>query len=116
MADDIYSELGSRVRTRRQQLGWTLERLGEASGLHPSFIGQIERGSKKASLKTLATLAQALDTTPGRLLDEPQPRPQASWRDKIDALLRDASSDQREILYSTLQHLSRELREKRPPR
>lgn len=107
--DDIYRLTGRLIRSRRESLGWTQEELGEAAGLHPSYVGQIERGVKKASLKTLAQLAKALGTTMGKLLDEPEPRPRRLWEARIDGLLRDKSPHQKAILYSTLKHLSREL-------
>jgi transcriptional regulator with XRE-family HTH domain len=107
---DIYRKVGVQVRARREQLGWTQEELGEASGLHPSFIGQIERGVKKTSLQTLALLAGALGISLGALLDEAPCSLSQNWETRIGALLRDKSSHQKEILYSTLRHLSRELR------
>lgn len=88
----------------------TQEELGERAELHPSYIGQIERGIKKSSLKTLSFLASALDVRLGELLDEPPGRSRGAWEAKIDALLRDKSDAQKEILYSTLRHLSKELR------
>jgi len=107
--EDIYRRLGRSVRQRRLLLGWTQEELGEASGLHPSYIGQIERGIKKVSLRTLSLLAQAFGTTAGDILDEPDPGPRRAWEARIDALLRDKPSRQKAILYSTLRHLSRQL-------
>ena len=108
--EDIYRQVGNSVRQRRAQLGWTQEELGEAAGLHPSYIGQIERGVKKVSLKTLFLLAKAFGVPLGDILDEPDPSPRRTWEAKIDALLRDKSSHQKELLYSTLRHLSRQLR------
>lgn len=110
---DIYAKIGVQVRERRLQLGLTQEELGERSELHPSYIGQIERGIKKSSLKTLACLAAALGVSLGELLDEAPSRSGGTWQAKIDALLRDKSESQKEILYSTLKHLSRELRARR---
>lgn len=107
---DIYQQVGNSVRQWRQRLGWTQEELGEAAGLHPSYIGQIERGVKKVSLKTLSLIAAAFGTKMGDILDEPNPPPQRIWEARIDKLLRDKSSHQKELLYSTLRHLSRELR------
>ena len=106
---DIYRKIGAQVRARRECLGWTQEELGEASGLHPSFIGQIERGVKKSSLQTLARLSAALGVGMGELLDQPAVSQPWKWEAKIGALLRDKSTEQRELLYSTLRHLSRQM-------
>jgi transcriptional regulator with XRE-family HTH domain len=107
---DIYAKIGFHVRERRLYLGMTQEELGERADLHPSYVGQIERGIKKSSLKTLALLADALGASLGELLDQSPQRPRGAWEAKIDALLRDKSDAQKEILYSTLRHLSKELR------
>lgn len=110
---DVYSRIGAAVRAHRLLLGWTQERLGEESGLHPSFIGQIERGTKKVSLLTLARLAAALRCTAGALLDERPAAAKPSWSAKIDALLRDQSPDELELMYSTLRHMSQQFRRKK---
>jgi transcriptional regulator with XRE-family HTH domain len=52
--------LGARIRTRRIQLGMTLQDLAEASGLTKSFVSQIERGRNSPSISTLRAMAQAL--------------------------------------------------------
>jgi len=108
--EDVYRRIGAQVRARREQLGWTQEELGEASSLHPSFIGQIERGIKKSSLQTLNSLARALGAKLGELLDEPPASAPWKWETRIGALLRDRSAHERELLYSTLRHLSRQMR------
>ena len=114
--DSIYVRMGRSVKARRQALGWTQEELGEASGLHASYVGQIERGQKKVSLDTLMRLAAALRCTAASLLEEAPPRG-AGWSAKIDALLRDKPDREKELLYSTLKHMARQLkgRPKREP-
>ncbi|MFA6002947.1 MAG: helix-turn-helix transcriptional regulator [Elusimicrobiota bacterium] len=107
---DIYCKVGVLVRARREHLGLTQEELGEAAGMHPSFIGQIERGVKRSSLQTLARLAGALGVGLGDLIEDPKPSRDKGWESKIGALLRDKSAHDKEILYSTLRHLSRELK------
>lgn len=63
----IYGVVGKTIRARRLHQGLTLEGLSELSDIHPSYIGQIERGGKKFSLKTLGRLSKALDTPVGAL-------------------------------------------------
>ena len=64
---------GQRVRERRHELGWTLEYLGEVSGIHWSYLGQIERGTRNLSLNNIVRLAYALDINPGDLVDSLTP-------------------------------------------
>lgn len=60
MENNIYEQVGKRIKTIRKRLGITQEQLAFTSGLHPSFISHIERGTKKASLETLQKLAGAM--------------------------------------------------------
>ena len=49
----IISETGQRIRNYRIQQGLSQEALSEKSGLHPTYIGQIERGEKNATLENI---------------------------------------------------------------
>ena len=61
--------LGAGIRALRSQLGWSQEKLAEASGLHRSYISQLERGRRNPTLDVLARLAAALDVKLSTLLD-----------------------------------------------
>jgi len=63
-----YEDLGRRVRAQRMALGWTQEYLAREIGVSTSFIGHIERGSRKASIDTLVMLANAMQTSTDELL------------------------------------------------
>lgn len=63
-----YQAFGKRVRRRRAELGWTQERLAKEMSVSTSFIGHIERGSRKVSVDTLVTLCGALDISADDLL------------------------------------------------
>lgn len=63
-----YVQLGKRVRIRRQVLGLTQEGLAERIGVSTSFIGHIERGSRKLSVETLHDLCKALNVSADFLL------------------------------------------------
>lgn len=51
---------GSRVRELRQARGWSLERLAEASGLHWTYVGSVERGERNLTLNSMTALAYGL--------------------------------------------------------
>ena len=53
-----YVLLGKRVRIRRNIMELTLEELAERIGVCTSFIGHIERGSRKLSVDTLMNFAR----------------------------------------------------------
>src|SRR6476620_823823 len=70
MADPLLQALGRRARARRLERGWTLREVAERSDLSPRFLVQLEAGRGNISVRRLAGLARALDTTPAALLTE----------------------------------------------
>ena len=58
-----YVDLGSRIRKQRRQLGWTQESLAERVNVSTSFVGHVERGTRKASLETLVSIANSLNVS-----------------------------------------------------
>lgn len=55
-----YQRMGKQIRMYRQLQGLTQERLAKMVGVSTSFIGHIERGSRKSSLETLEGICIAL--------------------------------------------------------
>lgn len=47
----------------------TQEQLAEAAGLHPTFVSNVERGYRVASVATLVRLATGLECPPGVLVE-----------------------------------------------
>ena len=62
------TDLSSRIRQRREQLGLSQEKLAERTTLHWSYIGQVERGQRNLSLHNILRIAHALDTDAGGLV------------------------------------------------
>jgi transcriptional regulator with XRE-family HTH domain len=62
-------EFGKRVRSERKAHGWTQEKLAETTGLHPTYIGDAERGERNLSLDNILKLAKGLKVEPGSLLN-----------------------------------------------
>lgn len=60
-------KLGARVKTRREKLGLTQVQLAEKSKLPQSHISRIEKGKHASTDITIQRLADALDTSPGKL-------------------------------------------------
>lgn len=106
---DLYKTIGESVRKERKRLGWTQEELSDRCGMHPAYIGQIERGVKKLSIASLQKIAHALHVSPGHLLDDAPAPPAEPWEYKISGLLRDHPEKQRRVLYSTLRHLANQM-------
>ena len=66
----LYQGLGKRVRQQRILAQMTQEKLAEAAGISLSFLGHIERGTRKASLDTLVKLCNVLKVSPQLLLQD----------------------------------------------
>ncbi len=94
-------------------MGWSQEELAEKADLHPSFIGQIERGLRSASFKTLERLGAIFGLKPAEFLegggDGADYKPQPLER-KILGLIRGCSSREQQLVYQTIKHLLRQKR------
>lgn len=65
-----YEKLGKRIRTYRKHAHLTQEQLSELAGISLSFLGHIERGSRKASLETIVSICNSLNVSPQYLLQD----------------------------------------------
>ena len=59
---------GDRLRALRVEAGMTQEALAQASGLHWTYIGQVERGTRNLTLKNILRLARGLGVGAARLV------------------------------------------------
>ena len=66
----MYKALGTRIRAQRKQMKMTQEELAEKAEISNSFMGHIERGTRKASLDTLVKICNALKASPNLLLQD----------------------------------------------
>lgn len=55
-----YAAIGAQIRRRRRELRLTQEELAEMADIAPSFLGHVERGTRKPSVETLVRLSEAL--------------------------------------------------------
>lgn len=69
-AEAFQKRFGEVVRHHRQRLGISQEELADRSGLHRTYISEIERGLKSPSLKALLAIASALGCLPHILVKE----------------------------------------------
>jgi transcriptional regulator with XRE-family HTH domain len=68
--DALQKAFGRKVREARERAGLTRAQLGDATGLAPSYLFEIENEGANVTLKTLAKLAQSLNLGPRDLLPE----------------------------------------------
>ena len=67
---DIAKIIGQRIRNYRTQKGLNQEKLAELAGCHPTYIGQLERGEKNATLESVEKIASAMDISLSELFDK----------------------------------------------
>lgn len=60
--------LGRRLCELRERVGLTQESLAHAAGLHWTYVGQVERGERNLSYKSLLKLARGLGLDPAELM------------------------------------------------
>lgn len=67
---EIAKSVGQRIRNYRTQQGLSQEKLAELSGCHPTYIGQLERGEKNATLESIDKIATALNVSLSKLFEK----------------------------------------------
>lgn len=113
-AGDIYQQLGQRIREIRLNLGYTQEAIAFRADINPSFLSYIERGSKKASLDTIARIAAALGVPVAQLLQSsgqgttygPTAEEDLFLRE-MKGILRDRDDELRQVFRKAANYLAR---------
>lgn len=70
--DPAASDLGTRLRRRRQAVGLTMQAVADHAGLTAGFISQVERNLAAPSLTSLTSIAEALGAHITDFLDPPR--------------------------------------------
>jgi transcriptional regulator with XRE-family HTH domain len=107
-------QIGRRIKEARRKLGLTQEELGERAGLHYSYIGQVERGSKIPSLKTLKKIAAALNIGLDTLLEdtpEKEISPQQLLARELMATVKNSSPDDIKMFIKIIRQIQDRIRE-----
>ena len=60
--------LGLEIQRHRTEKGWSQEYLAEVTGLHRTYISQLERGLKSPSVRVLSHITTALGLTMSNFL------------------------------------------------
>jgi transcriptional regulator with XRE-family HTH domain len=65
----ITIELGLRIRAIRKSRNLSQEQLAELCNLHPTYIGQLERGEKNATLESICKISNAFHMSLEKLFE-----------------------------------------------
>ena len=68
-SDRLTHALGRRIRVLRAEHGWSQETLAALTGLHRTYLSQVERGTLHISVIQLAKIARVFALRPGALID-----------------------------------------------
>lgn len=68
-SNECVMKFGKRVSSLRMEKGITQEELSFRSGLNRTYVGEIERGEKNASVVTIDKLAKGLNVRLKELFD-----------------------------------------------
>ena len=74
---------GEKVRALRRARKLTQEKLGEKVGLHPTYVGSVERGETNLSMHNVEKFAKALGVEPVELFTFASKDAAATDKDKI---------------------------------
>lgn len=66
----IAIETGRRIRNYRVHMNMSQETFAEKCGLHPTYIGQLERGEKNATLESIEKISHGLSIPLSRLFEK----------------------------------------------
>lgn len=66
--------VGERIRFLRKERGLSQEELAYRASLHNTYIGQLERGEKNATIESVAKVCAALEITLEKLFDDKETR------------------------------------------
>lgn len=67
--------IGERIRNFRKEKGLSQEELADIANLHATYIGQLERGEKNATLESIEKVAKALEISLEDLFRSIHPNP-----------------------------------------
>lgn len=68
MTDILKAQIGRRLREKREEAGYTREKMGELCSLSPRFIANIELGDSTFSIDSLMTVCRVLACSSDYLL------------------------------------------------
>ena len=67
---EIAKAVGQRIRNYRTKAGLSQEKLAEMSSCHPTYIGQLERGEKNATIESIEKITTALNLPMSKLFEQ----------------------------------------------
>ena len=100
---DLVHHVGKRLRGYRVAAGMSQERLAEKAGLHPTYIGQVERGEKNLTIESLEKITNALEVPMAAVFEKMESRNEmGNFSLKAYELFSHKTIEEQERLYQIL--------------
>ena len=90
--------VGKRIRNFRLQQRISQEELAERCGLHPTYIGQIERGEKNATIESIGRVSVGLGISLCELFENVDVNAARSLSSEAYEIVQSVSDDNKEKL------------------
>ena len=100
---EYVKQFGERVKYYRKSKGLSQEKLSEYCELHPTYIGQIERGEKNASLETIMRICKGLEVSPESLFEKLDYEQEHTIAQKAYDLFMQTPPEKQQTLFELLQ-------------
>ena len=66
--EELCNQVGSKLRGLRIEKQLSIEKLAERAGLHPNYVGSVERGERNIALENILAVAKTLGWSPKELM------------------------------------------------
>ena len=110
MKEINYVQIGQKIKNLRNEAGLTQEQMAERCEISTSFLGHIERGTRKLSLETAVKIADCLHVSMDSLIMEGK-QTDFSVLSAVEAILRKQDSTKQEQFLRLLKVLSQNIEE-----
>ena len=100
--DELLSNIGTRLRTAREALGLSQEAVAARAQLNTSYLSQIERGRKMASLEVLERVATSVGLALSEMFSDAEMSTESLIEREVVGLLASVPADRRKEL---LEHI-----------
>ena len=110
MKEINYVQVGQKIKSLRMEAGLTQEQMAEMCEISTSFLGHIERGSRKLSLETAVKIADCLHVSMDALIMEGK-ETDLHLLSAVDAILKKQSKLKQEQFLRLLKVLSQNIDE-----
>lgn len=98
--------VGKRIRSYRENAHISREALAERADMHPTYLGQLERGEKNATLESISKVARGLDIPLAYLVENiPVAAADSTIAAKCYELIAEQPLGEQESLYHILKQI-----------